>query len=172
MSHVARFLCEVCVESEFPPSIFACAMKFFFAFKDFVSHVKENQTEDKEEGIHHSEDLVLGLACLLVSVKSNESFLNSLCGDGSLATRTGMLIDNSVVSILAYAEYSTVDTEFRVGLTRAIKDAVSRAELVLLRVIGNSFDCGQATLSWEENQIGALCRQFSTPKCLKYFPQI
>ena len=156
MSHIARFICEVSIESNFPPRIFACAMKYFFAFQEFTG---------KE---YDSSDIIMGITCLLVSVKANESLLNSSINNISSSGRTSLLIENSVRSILSYANKELMPTaELFCGTSKKVKESVARSELTLLRIIGNSFDPLVACPSeWTQENTGGILAQFSTPACL------
>ena len=140
---IARLVFETTTMAKFPLHIWATAMMYLHAFEECTAEREEDDETGKRSHKELQaqpakvEQLMLGITCLVLSVKANENYLNSLEPDRTTTARLAAVLDASARNILSYTA-STVPTERIVHTKRRLKDFIPATELSVMRVVGNS----------------------------------
>lgn len=184
---IGRILYEICVSAQFPLHIWAVAMQYFHAFEEYTSEHESDVEETGEEydkkdsSTRNSmvDKLILGVTCMLLSVKANENLLNSASVSRIPSLRLASILDWSAKVILAYySTGQTVSSERLTKVKRRIKEFVPAVELTVMRVIGNSLvaesafsipDIGHEH-EYSDSETSVLIEIYSSPVCLNHSP--
>ena len=162
---VARLLLEVSRTATLPDHVWAVAMQYFFAFNEF--------TEDACERL---EELMVGVASLVLSVKASENYLNSCSSEEanrSVTARVSAVLDAAARVILAYAERGgEVSVESIIRLKRKLRELVPTLELNLMRVLGDALVIDSALATPVPDEVTeVLVEVYSSPVCLNFPPK-
>ena len=174
---------EVCLTAQFPLHIWAASMMYFHAFQEYTSE-QESEADEREDSLKERardvnstassvDQLMLGITCLLLSVKANENFLNSAKVARIPSVRLAVILDCAARVVLSYAEKSKqVSSERLTKVKKRIKDFVPGVELTIMRIVGNSlvpdtaFSASEGEFS--ETEVALLVEIYSSIVCLNH----
>jgi hypothetical protein len=174
---VARLVYETGTFAKFPLHIWAVAMMYFHAFEECTAE-RENDEQSEKRGARPAvvqaaklEQLMLGVTCLVLSVKANENYLNSTEPERTTTARLAAVLDATARVILSYTA-GTVPTERIVQTKRRLKEFIPPTELSIMRVIGNAL-VPETAFSVSSVIMGAECTDllvelYSSPVCLNF----
>jgi hypothetical protein len=164
MNHaIGRLLYEITSYSRLPLHIWAVAMMYFHAFGEYADD-QEQITEPRDKRLYKT---MVGITCLTLAAKSNESYLVSQ-GLATSPTQCLLnLLDSTTRVMLSYTTNS-VSREKIVDTKRRLKEFIPTVELAILRVMGNSLvvETGFMETGLDETSTAVLMEIYSSPLCL------
>ena len=169
MNHaIARIVYETAILTGLPLHVWAVAMMFFHAYQEY----SYEQEPDDEQGNRYDDpvnEAIVGITCLILSVKSNESYLNSKGLQSSPVQRLQSVLESAARVILSYTACA-VSTESIVQTKRKLKEIAPTVELAILRIVGNSLLPDTAFLhnATDSEQESVLIEIYSSPICLNF----
>jgi hypothetical protein len=166
---VSRYLFEVSLGADLPPHVWACSMLYYHAYQEYSSDRDHNPVSAS----NFTNALVVGVSCLVLSVKANESYLNTMKPGINHVQRLQATIEAAARCTLSYT-VSSASTEKIVQLKRKLKDFVPVVELAIMRVIGNSLEPTTAftQIRCSQAQAAVLIEIYSNPLSLNYPPEV
>lgn len=161
-SVIGRLLYEISADANLPSRVYACGMMMYHAFIEYICG------EDSPEGFQHADCVIVGITCLILSVKFNEDFINSVevvSDTAPVKSRSIRVIDSAARAVLSYgASEDSLSTEQLLCVRDKIKAVV--CEMSVLRILGNfatRIPIDKETDSMSPQQ---LIESYSTPACL------
>jgi hypothetical protein len=153
---------EISSDANLPPRVYACGMMMYHAFMEYI--FGENPGEDFKD----PDCVIVGITCLILSVKFNEDYLNSVevvTDAAPIKSRSIRIIDSAARAILSYGgSVSNLSTEQLIGVKDKLKSAV--CEMSILRILGNFATSIPLDSRIDSMSIDELIETYSTPHCL------
>ena len=140
-------------------------MLYYHAYQEYSS----DREDSPVSASHFTNALVVGVSCLVLSVKANESYLNTMKPGINHVQRLQATIEAAARCILSYT-LSSASPERVVQLKRKLKDFVPVVELAIMRVIGNSLEPTTAftQIRCSQTKTAVLIEVYSNPVSLNY----
>lgn len=174
MAHaVARLLLEIAQTGSIPTHVWATAMLYFFAFCEYTQDIHNSLSLPATLS-----DFLVGVSCLVLSVKANENYLLTCMGDhGSdwghaVANRfVAQVLDSAARVALSYVSENQASIERVIKLKRKMRDFIPQLELDIMRVIGSSLQPVTAfSVATSVTEAQILIEVYSNPICLNFPP--
>lgn len=174
MAHaIARLLLEIAQTASIPTHVWATAMLYFFAFCEYTQDIPKTSSLTAS-----LTDFLVGVSCLVLSVKANENFLfarmyrhGSDWRHAGANTFVSQVLDSAARVALSYISENEASIERIIKLKRKMRDFIPQLELDIMRVIGSSLQPESAfsdATSVTESQ--TLIEVYSNPVCLNFPP--
>jgi hypothetical protein len=157
---IGRLLYEIAINADLPRHVWAAAMMFFHAFEEYTI---EHSTKERVSRI------MVGVTCLVLSVKSNENYLVSKGSTLNPVLRLLGLLDSAARVVVSYTA-NQASSEKIVDTKKRLKEFIPVVELALMRVVGNSLVPDTAFLDPNLNnkEDALLVEIYSSPVCLNF----
>ena len=157
---ISRLVYEISADCNLDRRIYACAMMMYHAFMEYVSD--DGLVYPK---LHETDCVVLGVTTLVLSLKFNENYLNTIeTASDVIKSRSMKVIESSARAIISYGGTRDLTTEQFVCVKEKLKFAVS--ELSVLRIFGNFATSIPIVPDTDSMDITQLISEYSTSQCL------